>query len=109
MTMDYRAAGGNFLRNQLVDKLAGGTESAKHKITAAFMMPLQQTQQMEEVSCARQNLAYKDTQDAPPRYRNKLKHETRNYVKNMFSKAISRVLADYLTAGVAKDCLITIY
>jgi Inositol-pentakisphosphate 2-kinase len=102
------SSGGEFLWQQLVDNMDGDLESAKKMVVDAYMLHLHQPQQLEEVSRARQNLSYKDSQEALALHSDNLMQDARNYVKNMSSVAISRVLADYLTAGVAKDCSIMI-
>jgi Inositol-pentakisphosphate 2-kinase len=102
------ASGAEVLWDQLVENLGGCEKSAEYRINEAYLTQGNTAQLCEEVCRARQNLSYKDSREALTLHCDKIVQEAMAYVKVMSSDAISRVLADFLTASVAKDCSLMI-
>jgi Inositol-pentakisphosphate 2-kinase len=100
--------GAEVLWDQLVENRGGCEDSAEYMVKEAYLSQGITAQLCEEVCRARQNLSYKDSREAMKLHCDENVQEAMAYVKNMSSEAISRVLADFLTAAVAKDCSLMI-
>lgn len=102
------ALGAEKIWNHLIDLLGGDEEASETAVWHAYFDEHYRPDIVEQVGVARRKLGYVDSAQARRMHSDEEVAKAEQFVETMSVEVSARVIADYMVAGVTKDCSIMI-